>query len=343
MTAHSASPMHDGNLAHVLSLLRFRRVLGRLCLAAGLAAVQVAVAQPQFWGPPVGPRPESEALARSVPIADVHLHYNPVTQTPRFLLRLMDENLVRWGGAVGDHDPALAELLGPRLIQALGQAEFTRVLASDGPQALLDAQHPTFVRLFEQAEVMLSTGQARGFGEIHISNVGAVGAARSFERKIPLDSPVLRRFYETAHKHKGFVQIHYDRDGDTVAQILAMARRYPDALTLVSHCLPKSTPDDMRRLFEGAPNIMCELSGATPLHGVDRIITRDGIRAGWLQLVEDFPDRVMLGTDPCCGLTRRYGEIVELMRTRALAAMRPDTLEKVAYRNAVRVFGLQAP
>jgi hypothetical protein len=31
------------------------------------------------------------------------------------------------------------------------------------------------------------------------------------------------------------------------------------------------------------------------------------------------------------------------MRTKALAAMKPETLEKVAYKNAVRVFNLPNP
>jgi predicted TIM-barrel fold metal-dependent hydrolase len=37
---------------------------------------------------------------------------------------------------------------------------------------------------------------------------------------------------------------------------------------------------------------------------------------------------------------RRYGEIIQTMRDKALAAMKPETLEKVAYKNALRVFGL---
>jgi hypothetical protein len=49
---------------------------------------------------------------------------------------------------------------------------------------------------------------------------------------------------------------------------------------------------------------------------------------------------VMMGTDPCCGLMGRYNEIVQVMRSQALSAMKPVTLEKVAYKNALRVFGL---
>jgi predicted TIM-barrel fold metal-dependent hydrolase len=96
----------------------------------------------------------------------------------------------------------------------------------------------------------------------------------------------------------------------------------------------------MRKIFAAAPNVICEISGATQIHGIPRIVTPNGINSRWLQMIEDYPDRVMMGTDPCCGLMGRYNEIVQVMRSRALAAMKPETLEKVAYKNALRVFSL---
>ncbi len=83
-----------------------------------------------------------------------------------------------------------------------------------------------------------------------------------------------------------------------------------------------------------------KMPAATHIHGVRRIVGPDGINSRWLQLIEDFPDRVMMGTDPSCELMRFYGDIVQLMWSKALAAMKPQTLEKVAYKNALRVFGL---
>jgi predicted TIM-barrel fold metal-dependent hydrolase len=149
--------------------------------------------------------------------------------------------------------------------------------------------------------------------------------------------------YEIANSYKGFVQIHYNKDNRTVDQIISMSNRYPQAFTIVSHCMPLGTPDDVRKIFDSAPNVMCEISGATHIHGVSRIVGPDGINSRWLQLIEDYPDRIMLGSDPCCGLMRRYSEIIQVMRTKALAAMKPETLEKVAYKNAVRVFNLPNP
>jgi hypothetical protein len=87
-------------------------------------------------------------------------------------------------------------------------------------------------------------------------------------------------------RRKG-TQIHYNKNLRTIDQILVM---------------PVGSPDDMRRIFKEAPNVMCEISGATHIHGIPRIVKPAGMNSRWLELIEDFPDRVMLGTDPCCGL-----------------------------------------
>jgi Amidohydrolase len=300
----------------------------------------VAHTQPVAWGTPVGPRPESEALAQTVPIADVHMHFDIRNQSVDQMLQRVKENNVRWGGGVGDYSPEIQAAWGANYIPALGQAEFTKVLRTSGESGLLNAEHPVFVQFFREAEELMASGKARGFGEIHINNRTNVAANDPFARSIPLDSPVVVRMYEIAEQHSGFVQIHYNKDPRTVDQIIAMAKRYPKTLTIIAHCMPVGAPDDMRRVLNEVSNVMCEISGATHIHGVKRIVTPDGINSRWLQLVEDFPDRIMMGTDPCCGLMRKYGEIVQVMRRHALAAMKPETLEKVAYKNALRVLKL---
>jgi Tat protein secretion system quality control protein TatD with DNase activity len=308
---------------------------------SGLLLTTLSFAQPALWGTPVAPRPESEALAQSVPIADVHMHFNPKgRQTVEQMIQRMQDGNIRWGGAVGDYSGDMQAALGDRYLPAIGQAEFTKVLLSSGEQGLLNLEHPVFVDFFKEAELLMATGKARGFGEIHIDNKTTTNFNDPFGRSIPLESPVVQRMYELANAYKGFIQIHYDKSARTVDQIIAMAQRYPKSLTIVSHCMPKGTPDDMRKIFSSAPNVVCEISGATHIHGIPRIVTPSGINSRWLQMIEDYPDRVMMGTDPCCGLMGRYNEIVQVMRSRALAAMKPETLEKVAYKNALRVFGL---
>jgi predicted TIM-barrel fold metal-dependent hydrolase len=314
----------------------------KLFLSLGsLTLASFSFAQPAMWGTPVAPRPESEALAQSVPIADVHMHFNVKgRQTAEQMLQRLQEGNIRWGGGVGDYSGDMQVALGDRYLPAIVQTEFTIVLMSSGEKGLQNLEHPVFADFFKEAEVMMASGKARGFGEIHIDNKTTTNFNDPFGRSIPLESPVVQRMYEIANEHKGFVQIHYDKSFRTVDQIITMAQRYPKSLTIVSHCMPKGTPDDMRKIFSAAPNVICEISGATHIHGIPRIVTSSGINSRWLQMIEDYPDRVMMGTDPCCGLMGRYNEIVQVMRSQALSAMKPETLEKVAYKNALRVFGL---
>lgn len=308
---------------------------------SSFAFTTLTFAQPAMWGTPVAPLPESVALAQSVPIADVHMHFFPADRlTVSQLRQRMQESNVKWGGGAGIYSTEMQDALGANYISALGFKEFTKVLLSSGEKALQNIEHPVFVEFFKEAEDLMKSGKALGFGEIHIDNKTTVNFNDPFGRTVPLESPVVQRMYEIANAHKGFIQIHYDKNYRIVDQIITMALRYPKSLTIVAHCMPKGTPDDMRKIFESAPNVMCEISGGTYIHGVPRIVTSGGINSHWLQMIEDYPDRVMMGTDSCCGLMGRYNEIVQIMRSRALAAMKPETLEKVAYKNALRVFGL---
>ena len=67
----------------------------------GISLAALSHAQPASWGAPVGPRPESELFAQSVPIADVHMHFDRREQSANQMLQRMKDNGVRWGGGVG--------------------------------------------------------------------------------------------------------------------------------------------------------------------------------------------------------------------------------------------------
>jgi hypothetical protein len=77
------------------------------------------------------------------------------------------------------------------------------------------------------------------------------------------------------------------------------------------------------------------------VHGNRRVFSEDGPRADWLRLIEDFPDRFMLGTDPCCGLASRYDEMILEFRTLLLPYLSSTTMKMVAYSNAQKFFGLE--
>lgn len=113
---------------------------------SSLTLVTLSFAQPAMWGTPVAPRPESEELAQSVPIADVHMHFNVRgRQTVEQMLQRMKEGNVQWGGGVGDYTGDMQAALGDRYLPAIGQTEFTKVLMSSGEKGLQNLEHPVFV------------------------------------------------------------------------------------------------------------------------------------------------------------------------------------------------------
>jgi hypothetical protein len=78
------------------------------------------------------------ALAQSVPIADVHMHFDIERQAVAQMMQRMKESNVRWGGGVGDNTGELQAALGAYYLPAIGQAEFTKVLLATGEQGLLN-------------------------------------------------------------------------------------------------------------------------------------------------------------------------------------------------------------
>lgn len=295
-----------------------------------------------FAAPSSAQHAASVALARSVPIADMHMHLGH-GKPPSFYEERMDRNNVRWGGGVGgslrDDPLAVKRHLGSRYVAALGQGEFFAIFFARGEAGLMDADEPRFRRLFEQAEAAFASGQARGFGEIHVNNNSRYSEAR-IRRRIPLESPVVLRMFEIADRHRGFVQIHtFISSG--LDELMTVARRFRRTTIILSHCLPGASPDQVRALLASRPNIVCEISAQGPTHGIERIYSRAGMRPDWRALIDSMPTRFMLGTDPCCGLEDRYDEMIAELREHVLPAFDARTIRLIAHGNAQRIFGLR--
>jgi hypothetical protein len=284
---------------------------------------------------------EPATLARSVPIADMHMHLSR-GRSPEHYRAQMLRNRVLWGGAVGggpkDDPISTGMALGRSYVVALGQAEFFAVFFAGGPAALEDPQHPRFKALFETAENAFRSGNALGFGEIHINNVSPFTPA-GIRRRIGLQTPVVETMFSIADRYGGFVQIHTMRSSG-LDELLRTAQRFPRTKLILSHCLPGASPGDLAVLFAMRANIFCELSAQGPIHGTERVYGRSGVKLEWRELILSHADRFMLGTDPCCGLEDRYDEIVAEIRELLLPTLPPAVIRKLAYENAVRIFRL---
>lgn len=281
-------------------------------------------------------------LAASLPLADIHMHLRG-GRDASFYLDQMNRHQVRWGGAVGggprDRVLEIKAALKGRYIAALGQTEFFSVLFASGEQALTDPDHPVFQRLFAEAEPAFRNGLVRGFGEIHINNISPFSPGRG-QRRIALETPVVMKMFGFAQAHGGFVQIH-TMASSGMDEVMRVAARFPRARMILSHCLPGASTQQLDQLFRARPNIFCELSAQGPTHRIERVYGKFGLREHWRQLIEAHPTRIMVGTDPCCGLEDRYDEMIAEIRQYLLPGLSPATMRRVAYQNAQQIFGLQ--
>ena len=289
------------------------------------------------------PLPGSMALAKTVPIADVHLHNYEATAGS--FKDLMDRNNVKWAGAVGHLNSDMRTNLKERYIAAIGQREFDMILRQR--RSFIDPDQWIFKNMFADAEAGFKDGSLKGFGELHTDKEDS-SPRPGYKRRFRLESPVIRQAFELANRYHAFIQIHSGMDETFKEDLLRLSNDFPQTTIILSHCLPKARPEDIRNFFRQRANIMCELSGGGPVHasmnlklGEGKFYTSNGPRAGWKNLIEEFPTQVMLGSDTCCGLERRYDEIIQEQRDNLLAYLTPATLELVAYKNAVRIFKLK--
>ena len=290
---------------------------------------------------------ESLELAKTVPIADVHMH--TVDRFTSFHKEQMDRNNVKWGGGVGPtgkNPPSTKDIqaaLGNRYLFGLGQAEFTQVFFSAGAEGLTNTNSKAFVDMFKVADNLLETRQAYGFGEIHIDNNNSA-PSNNFRRKVTLDNPVVRTMYEIANKHSSFIQLHMEADDANMAALKRYLLEFPKVSTIISHGLPYGKQTLIRDLLEKHPNIYFELSrkGAVlnEKEAAQAFSSRSGVKDIWLKSIEMYPDRFMIGSDTHYPDESRYDDVMKEFRDGLFPYLQPETLKKVAYQNAVKIFRL---
>ena len=113
------------------------------------------------------------------------------------------------------------------------------------------------------------------------------------------------------------------------------------------------TTDLSRILLQKYPNLHMSLRMAPGRAPENHPLTREGeIRPQWLRLLGDFPDRFVIGGDQFIasssvrgegpGLTFSKRAPITRERTRTfLERLPPDLYRKIAYENAIRLYGLE--
>lgn len=314
-----------------------------LTLLALICALALGSARAQ------GDKEARRKLAAEVPIADVHLHLYPGL-TPEELQARMDRNNVRWGGAVGPIRPDIevkpfVDRLGARYIPAGAQPELQKIYFSGGTAEMEDADSASFKMLRAKVEQDFAAKAIRGVGELILNNRNSHPMPQ-FRRKARIDAPTFAALFELAARHGGFVQIHMEDDGDSVAQLEGLVAKHPAVPVILSHCMARASVSSAKTLLAKHPNLYCETSarsGVTLRHPSTkphRIFDAGWADPDWLALMEAMPDRFMVGSD-ATGEHASYDALIDAIRTGLLPGLSEATLKKVAYENAERLLRLE--
>ncbi|MCE9570366.1 MAG: amidohydrolase [Rhodocyclales bacterium] len=247
-----------------------------------------------------------------MPIFDAHLHYNwepvPHFTVERVLSLFREQNIM---GILATSRP------------------------NDGTRALYEAKPKDvwivpFIRPYRvrpdiqtwmsdpQTEELIATefkrGYYQGIGEFHLSGRAA-------------EAPQVRKTVDFAVRHGLYLHAHAD---DEALEILY--RHNPKAKVVWAHTGFSTAPEQVAAYLERYPALWCELSYR---YG----ITSGGkLTAEWKALFERYPDRFLLGSDTWVNERwDSYGGIMGDYRA-WLAQLPKDVAEKIAFRNAERLF-----
>ena len=286
--------------------------------------------------------------AGELPIVDAHSHAVPGISVKKILKRL-DTNNIRWvsmgvkGASFGGTKirEEYSEKLKDRYIAFGGQSDLNAIYRKYGLGAAESADRDDFKRILAQLEEAFKAGKIKGIGEIFANNRKS-SAFPAQRRKMRINCPSIQALYNLTSKYDGILTLHMHWDEDSVSQLKALIATNPQGLITLAHAGVDTSPSDIRNLFKEYPNVNCDLSARhkpkLPTKFPEReIFNAKGIHVEWKQLIEEYPDRFMVGTD--VDDNAKYEKAIKIIRKGLLANLSPAAAEKVAYRNAERIFG----
>lgn len=280
----------------------------------------------------------SAETAGSLPIADVHVHYKwsqvEVT-TPQQAMAAMQRNGV-----------VLAVVFGtpPELVLDLSSTDDLQLVHFYQPYLhpflkanwFLNRQAPAAVR------EALASGRYQGVGEIHISD--GIGPR--------MDSEIFNSILQTAAEYNAPVNLHTNASSHEYMR--RICTKHAKTRFIWAHAGGLQA-DGVGKLLADCNNVWVEFSARDHLKSVSGIPVayEDGrLREGWLALMQRYPDKFMVGSDPIWPVTEidswhsadtgwQTVDEVYAYHRRWLKTLPPGLIEKVQYQNALGLFNVK--
>ena len=195
---------------------------------------------------------------------------------------------------------------------------------------------PTSETAASQLELQLERGRPRVIGEVHLRQVGR----RTIDRDP--NSAAFGKILDVAGKFGVPIVIHYELT-DAAETALDRALAAHRKATIVLAHGGEGPPGRLDRLLQRNPNLVADLSGMhfqrTPMLASET----GSLDPGWKGLIEKMPDRFLIGVDVWAARLFEPAMLDRLIlwTRRILGELRPDVAERVAHRNAAKLYRLE--
>ena len=149
-------------------------------------------------------------------------------------------------------------------------------------------------KLLDAIRQQLESGRYGGIGEVHIT--AGVGPRR--------DNPVFTGLLRLAQEFKLPFLIHTDTDDYRF--LLSICQNYAEVRFIWAHAGGLLQPDQLAPLMQLCPNVWLDLAARDPDHYGGLTDNNGKLLAGWYELIIQYQERIMTGTDPVWNAEQIY-------------------------------------
>ena len=287
-----------------------------------------------------------EGLQRGfIPIIDVEFHYGQRIEIEK-LIKRMDENGVAltWlapGGDWGRSEVSMAlnELYPDRIVPT--------TVSGDGK-----LWHSSDKGFLDRLATAVRSGRYFAMGEFEARHYYA-GPSTSPDAHTRVDSGAMKVVFELS-KEKGIpFLLHHEAEDKLLPELELMLGRYPEVKVIWCHAGRNRNPNTWkkfrkaeaaREFLQRYPNLYFNFLASPPgakfsgyVEGIMYNISSQGVALDpeWKEVVEEFPDRFVLGSDVApLRFEGRHDRVFDDYRNIILQGVRRDIAEMIAYKNA---------
>ncbi|NMB78199.1 MAG: amidohydrolase family protein [Methanomicrobiales archaeon] len=287
---------------------------------------------------------------------DTHAHIRPSSMSFDQVIQLMDRNNISrmiimeppgdmWisGAQPSSYGIPDARTKYPDRFSVLFSGEAGVMLYKAAKSnAYTHEEQKKFSDLLDQA---LASGNYQGIGEIGLRHLPPPGMPATYDITVPADHPWLFIMSDAAAKYRVPLDIHLQAGDTDITALERLLDHNPDAIIIWDHAgdhTQNMSPDTLRPLLAAHKNLYTSIKVRTgEKQGPGGILKKDGVTLSepWKQLITDYPDRFIIGTDVKLGI--RPDEIRYVKdHTTVLSQLPQDVAKKVAQENPRRIFRL---